>query len=215
MSLDRRFLISGIRTMLARNPRIALAYSVGFRLPALLLKTLYYSRYGNIVVYPNTHITGGRWLSIVGKLTVGKQIRLLMHPSDKTIVDLHGDLSTRGDVSIGKGCRIWVGEGAHCVLEDCYISANTLAIVRHGLTIGAGSAISWGCQFLDDDWGTIFYPGKQVKPSEITIGKHVWIGSNVSVLRIGVDAIIPNWLLDRRKSCPCAEGRHSVGERRP
>jgi acetyltransferase-like isoleucine patch superfamily enzyme len=162
---------------------VALAYSVGFGLPALLLKTLYYSRYGNIVVHPNTHIRGGRWLSIAGKLTVGRPIRMLMHPSDKTIVDLHGDLRTRGDVSIGKGCRIWVGDGAHCVLEDCYISANALAFIRHGLTIGAGSAISWGCQFLDDDWGTLFYPGKRVKPAQITIGKHVWIGSNVSVLK--------------------------------
>jgi acetyltransferase-like isoleucine patch superfamily enzyme len=190
MVFDRRFLVARVRKTLTPYPRalkafemLCSAHRAGFRAPALLLKTLYYSRYGDIVVYPNTHITGGRWLTILGKLTVGKQLRLLMHPSDKTIVDLHGDLRTRGDVSIGKGCRIWVGDGAHCVLEDCYISANMLAIIRHGLTIGAGSAISWDCRFLDDDWNTLCYPGKQVKPMQITIGKRVWIGSNVSVFK--------------------------------
>ena len=159
------------------------AHSVGLRAPALLLKTLYYSRYGDIVVHPKTRVTGGRWLSVLGKLTVGKSFRVLIHPADKTIVDLHGTLCTRGDVLIGKGCRIWVGDGAQCVLEDCFLSANALAIIRHGLTIGAGSAISWDCRFLDDDWHSLDYPGKRVKPMQITIGKRVWMGSNVSILK--------------------------------
>ena len=190
MSVNRRLLISRLRKMLLRYPRIwqtlkvlQSLHNAGFRASTLLLNTFYYSRYGNIIVHPNTRITGGGWLSISGTLTVGVSIRLLMHPSDRTIVDLHGDLCTRGDVSIGKGCRIWVGEGARCELEDCYISGNTLAFIRHGLTIGAGSAISWGCQFLDDDWNTVHYPNQRVKPPQITIGRHVWIGSNVSLLK--------------------------------
>jgi len=190
MLLARRFLVSRVRKTLTLHPRalktfevLCSAYRAGFRAPALLLKTIYYSRYGDIVVHPNTHITGGRWLSVAGKLTIGKPFRILMHPSDKTIVDLHGHLNTRGDVLIGKGCRIWVGDGAHCVLEDSFISANGLAIIRHGLTIGAGSAISWDCRFLDDDWHTLDYPGKRAKPMQITIGKRVWMGSNVSVLK--------------------------------
>jgi hypothetical protein len=159
------------------------ASEVGFRTPSLVLKTLYYSQYGNILVYPNTLIRGGRFLSISGKLVVGPQIRLLTHASDTTIVDLHGELCTRGTVAIGSGCRIWVGDGARCVLEDCYISANTLAFVRHGLMIGAGSAISWGCQFLDDDGKSLSYADKLDRPPQIALGKHVWIGSNVSVLK--------------------------------
>jgi hypothetical protein len=62
------------------------AHSVGLRAPALLLKTLYYSRYGDIVVHPKTRVTGGRWLSLLGKLTVGKSFRVLIHPS--TLVTL-------------------------------------------------------------------------------------------------------------------------------
>lgn len=157
--------------------------NLGFDAPILLLKTLYYSRFGNIVVYPKTQISGARWLSISGKLAVGKPIRLMTHPSDKTMLELHGELCTQGNVAIGQGCRIWVGEGARCVLSDCYISANTLGFIRHGLTIGARSAISWGCQFLDDDWNTVSYAEKRLKPAEITIGEHVWIGSNVSILK--------------------------------
>ena len=174
-------------TMLTRYPRILtaarLARSVGLRAPDLILRTLYYSKYGDIIVYPNTHISGGRFFSILGKLRIGQPIRLLVHPSEKTIMELHGELRICGKVSIGRGCRIWVGDGALCVLDDCYMSGNTLAFIRHGLTIGAGSAISWGCQFLDDDWNTVLYPGKRPKPAQITIGKHVWIGSNVSVLK--------------------------------
>ena len=122
MPLDRRFLVSRVRKTLTRYPRaleafevLCEAYRAGFRAPALLLKTLYYSRYGDIVVHPNTQITGGRWLSVLGKLTIGKPFRYLMHPSDQTIVDLHGHLNTRGDVLIGKGCRISGGSRAHCV----------------------------------------------------------------------------------------------------
>jgi hypothetical protein len=190
VALSHQLVSDWIRTTLTHYPRILnavkmipLAYSAGFHAPGLLLRTLYYSRYGNIVVHSNSHITGGRWLTIFGKLTIGKPIRLLTHPSEKTIVDLHGELCTRGDVAIGRGCRIWVGDGARCVLADCYISGNTLAFIRHGLTIGPGSAISWGCQFLDDDWNSLLYSDKRDKPTQITIGEHVWIGSNVSVLK--------------------------------
>jgi acetyltransferase-like isoleucine patch superfamily enzyme len=187
MSVTSRFLASRMGTTLARRPRLLeilrLTRNSGFRAPAGLWNTLYYSQYGNVVVYPNTQITGARWFSISGKLTVGRPIRLLMHPSDKTLVDLHGPLDIRGEVSVGKGCRIWVGEGANCALEECYISGDTLAFIRHGLTIGAGSAISWGCQFLDDDWNALYYPAKRLRPPHIVIGQRVWIGSNVSVLK--------------------------------
>jgi acetyltransferase-like isoleucine patch superfamily enzyme len=190
MKQNRHSLAGTARKALTAYPRalrafeaLCAAYGLGFRAPVLLLKTLYYARYGDIVVHPNTHITGARWLSVQGRLTVGKRFRLLMHPADQTMVDLRGDLRIRGDVLIGKGCRIWVGEGAHCILEDCFLSANALATIRHGLTIGAGSAISWDCRFLDDDWHTLDYPGKRVKPMQITIGKRVWMGSNVSVLK--------------------------------
>ena len=53
----------------------------------------------------------------------------------------------------------------------------------HGLKVGDGCAISWGCQFLDEDFHDIQYAGKIAKPHQIEIGDHVWIGSNVTVLK--------------------------------
>ena len=54
----------------------------------------------------------------------------------------------------------------------------------HGLEVGEGCAIAWGCSFLDEDFHVIRYEGqKRAGGNRIVIGSHVWIGSNVSVLK--------------------------------
>jgi acetyltransferase-like isoleucine patch superfamily enzyme len=59
----------------------------------------------------------------------------------------------------------------------------------HQLTIGNDCAISWNCQFLDEDYHEIQYEGKKEKNSNsIKIGDRVWIGSNVSIHK---GAVIP------------------------
>ena len=56
--------------------------------------------------------------------------------------------------------------------------------------MGDGCSISWGCQFLDDDFHDLEYEGRtEVLNPQIKIGSHVWIGSRVSVLK---GAVIPD-----------------------
>ncbi len=95
------------------------------------------------------------------------------------------------------------------------MAAQSTFVIMHGLTMGDGCAISWGCQFLDEDFHQIAYTGKKETSSEIIIGSQVWIGSNISVLK---GSMIPDGcvvasgsvvgakftekkLTDRRKSC--------------
>ncbi len=59
----------------------------------------------------------------------------------------------------------------------------------HKLKIGDNCAISWNCQFLDEDFHEIKYQGKKETPEEIIIGNKVWIGSNVCVYK---GTFIPN-----------------------
>ena len=54
----------------------------------------------------------------------------------------------------------------------------------HGLQIGENCAISWNCQFLDEDFHQLDYEGKAVKNNNsIYVGNKVWIGSNVTILK--------------------------------
>ena len=58
------------------------------------------------------------------------------------------------------------------------------------MSVGEDCAISWGCQFLDDDFHELSYEGRaKVDDPKIRIGSHVWIGSRVSVLK---GAVIPD-----------------------
>jgi len=59
----------------------------------------------------------------------------------------------------------------------------------HKLTIGDDCAISWNCQFLDDDHQEIFYSDKQQKKNGIIIGNHVWIGCGAQIYK---GTVIPN-----------------------
>ena len=54
----------------------------------------------------------------------------------------------------------------------------------HNLKIGENCAISWNCQFLDEDFHQFDYEGKkEIKNNAIEIGSKVWIGSNVSLYK--------------------------------
>ena len=51
------------------------------------------------------------------------------------------------------------------------------------MDVGRGTLISWCCEFLDDDWHACEYEGRQTRASGITIGRDVWIGCHVLVLK--------------------------------
>jgi acetyltransferase-like isoleucine patch superfamily enzyme len=53
----------------------------------------------------------------------------------------------------------------------------------HSLNIGNNCAISWDCQFLDEDFHEIMYTNKRTIKNSISIGNNVWIGCGVKIYK--------------------------------
>jgi len=159
-----------------------------------LAKTLHSRLYvDNCYVHAHAVVEGYRNIAVAGELRVGIRAPGFMLGTEKTLLRVSGRLIVEGSVSIGRGCRFEVGDGAVCVLTDCSLNGASVLEVRHGLTIGAGSTVSWGCQFLDDDWHTLEYAGRRMRDPKIVIGKHVWIGSHVLIhkgVQIGDGSVV-------------------------
>ncbi|HHT23856.1 MAG TPA: hypothetical protein GXZ87_11225 [Bacteroidales bacterium] len=81
---------------------------------------------------------------------------------DLTVLNIRGKLIVKGDYSIGRGCRIDVGpKGLIEIGKGGYVNSFTNFIISQKLKIGDGCAISWNCQFLDEDFHDIQYEAKK------------------------------------------------------
>ena len=129
-------------------------------------------------------------VEIAGRLEVGIDYVGFMLPSDKTYLNVLGKLKIQANYSIGRGCRIEIGEGAEVLIgRGGYTNVNCRFVIMHSLSIGDNCVISWGCQFLDDDFHEIIYEGRKETTQTIEIGNDVWIGCGVKVYK---GAKIPN-----------------------
>ena len=119
-----------------------------------------------------------------GRLDVGLEPVGFMDRGDRTLLRLRGRLEVAGPFTIARGCRLDVGPDAVVRLAGGYFNARTTLVIAHGLTVGAGCAVSWDCQFLDEDFHALDYDGRR-PPADprITLGDRVWVGSGVTVLK--------------------------------
>ncbi|MFF1574407.1 acyltransferase [Leifsonia sp. NPDC058292] len=88
--------------------------------------------------------------------------------------------------AIRKGARLWVGEGATLRLaRGSAIGARCTVNVESGVTLGAGTQVSWDAQLLDTDFHRITAPDGSVRAhtAPIVIGEHVLIGTGALVLK--------------------------------
>ncbi len=155
-------------------------------LAVVLLRFLYYRIFYrvNIVAHPKVRITGVRNISILGDLEIGVSPFGIFHPDDVTVLNIAGKLTINGSYSIGRGCRFDIGKDAVVTIgKEGHITGFTDFIISNKLSIGDYCAISWNCQFLDDDRQKIFYENKKDKDNLITIGNHVWIGSGAQIYK--------------------------------
>lgn len=146
----------------------------------------------NIVRSSNVKIYGLGNIATNGLLSIGLKYVGFTHRSDVTLIRANGKIIFDDNFSIGKGCRLDVGKNAIARFSSGYINANSLFVIMHGIEVGYDCAISWGCQFLDEDFHQVWHgeePINTEKKNKIVIGDHVWIGSNVSVLK---GAVIPD-----------------------
>jgi acetyltransferase-like isoleucine patch superfamily enzyme len=159
-------------------------------MPVLIRYALFKLRGKNLLTSNGVTIYGLRNITIEGLLKVGLTYVGFVDRHDRTLIRANGKIRVKGDFLIGKGCRLDIGKNATVDLETGFINPNTILVIAHGLKVGAACSIGWGCQFLDEDFHTLSYHGRQViGDNRIIIGSRVWIGSNVSVLK---GSVIPD-----------------------
>lgn len=158
----------------------------------VLLRGVFYKLFFNktILVHQKVVLRGIKNIHAKNKIEIGISYVGFMNKADKTYLNIKGQLQIQGKYSIGRGCRIDIGKDALVTIGNGgYINANTNIIIMHRLAIGDNCAISWDCQFLDDDFHIITYEGKKSIDSSIIIGNHVWIGCGVKIYK---GTVIPN-----------------------
>jgi acetyltransferase-like isoleucine patch superfamily enzyme len=137
-----------------------------------------------LLLHQNTTIRGIKNINAKEKIEIGVGYVGFMHRSDKTFLNIKGNLKFNGKYSIGRGCRFDVGENATVLIgKGGYINCNSSVIIMHHLSIGDNCSISWNCQFLDEDFHTINYENKKEGLNSINIGNHVWIGCGVKIYK--------------------------------
>lgn len=176
--------------------------------PGRILKSVWYSlRYAPRQWYRlpirSTWITKikrskGASIIVGRKLSLGKFITQIGEIGqikyDRAILQLgrDGSLITKGDVALGPGVKVIIGDKAKVQIGDSsFISANSKILCKESITIGDHCAISWDVQIMDTDFHTLI--GTHEKTIPVEIGNHVWIGSDVLILKgvkIGDGAVI-------------------------
>ena len=144
----------------------------------------------NLFLHPKVYIKGAQNIVQFGNLYIGTGYEGFMHKTDKTVLNIAGKLILKGSYSIGRGCRFDIGKnGCVTIGKGGSVKPNTTFIIMNELVIGDNCIISWDCQFLDDDFHEINYPGKKEAKNSITIGDNVWIGCGVKIYK---GTVIPN-----------------------
>jgi acetyltransferase-like isoleucine patch superfamily enzyme len=146
----------------------------------LVVKALYFkSIKKNILMHQHADIRGAKNITTHGILHVGTDYVGFISKKDTTVLNISGKAVFNGSFSIGRGCRMDIGSKATATFgKNTFVNPFTLFVIMHELEIGDNCAISWYCQFLDEDFHEISYEGKTEKPGKITIGNKVWIGAN-------------------------------------
>ncbi len=150
----------------------------------VLLSTLRHRLAGkNLVANNRVIIKGMKNITTGGLVHIGMQYLGFMHKYDRTYLNIRGRLEFTSTCSIGKACRFDIGDQAVARFGKGFMSAHVNFIIMHGLQVGDDFLISWGCEFVDEDFHQIEYAGRKERDPRIVIGDHVWIGANVKVLK--------------------------------
>ena len=153
-----------------------------FNLTPFVIRSAYYHMVGKrIYSHHNVHLKGLKNIKTNGNLFIAIGYTGFLNSSDRTFLNIRGNLEINGDCHIGKGCRVAITEKGRVVLNRCVFTGLSNMIINNFCTIGNGSLISWSTEILDDDWHVVNYIGKKEKKMEVVIGNHVWIGNNVLV----------------------------------
>jgi acetyltransferase-like isoleucine patch superfamily enzyme len=149
---------------------------------------LFYGK--RFLLHQRVSLRGIKNIQVNGKMEVGIDYIGFMHRTDKTYLNIGGQLKISGDCYIRRGSRFDIGSEATVSFgKGVLINCNTKLIVMNSLTVGNGSVVSWDCHILDYDFHKISYEGRKPVGNAIHIGDHVWIGSGCKIYK---GSVIPD-----------------------
>jgi acetyltransferase-like isoleucine patch superfamily enzyme len=155
--------------------------------------TAYYLRGKSIVAHHRSHVKGISKISIeTGKtLNLGLFPNEFGAPSDVTFLNVRGRLTVNDNFHIGRGARISIGKEGSVTVNSGFINNYSILAIEHSLVIGKDTAIGWNVQIIDDDFHALTIEGASTSKANdgVAIGNHVWIGSNVNILK---NVVIPD-----------------------
>lgn len=125
-----------------------------------------------------------------GMLSVGQKYLSKTHYRSWIWIMKRGKLEVNGAFVLHEGASIHIHEGGHLILWGGYFNENVSLVCESTIIIGEGVTIAPGVVIRDCDSHEIV-GAPSAKP--ITIGKHVWIGTNAIILKgvvIGDGAVI-------------------------
>ena len=172
--------------MVKLNKLIKFSKDCGSQPLVFIFRYFYFKIQGKQLIADNRVIINNlRNLTTNAEVKIGIDNTGFATKHDRTFLNLNGKLIFEGNFTIGKGCRFDISEnGIVQVGKNGYIIGFSDFIISHGLKIGDNCAISWGCQFLDNDFHEFDYEGRKTTTNnEIVIGDNVWIGCKVSVYK--------------------------------
>ena len=148
-----------------------------------------------VFVYPNTliNVSGIFTFSTMqdidiqtGMVRIGMPLTWLIDKRSTTYMDVAGNLTLRGNTIIGHGSRILIGRSGSLTIGEHFSVSGSLRICcENSITIGRDCMFSWDVSLLDTDYHPIANQDGIVTntPRPITIGNHVWIGCNNTILK--------------------------------
>ena len=104
----------------------------------------------------------------------------------RSIWQVSGKVTFKGNANIGHGTKISVGENAHLELGDKFtVTAESEIVAQKNIKFGDNVLISWDCLIMDTDFHKIYDRSGEVinSPEPIIIGQKVWIGCRNVILK--------------------------------
>ena len=120
-------------------------------------------------------------------LRVDKHVRIIHRNCDIKLgrkVNLHAGVKLSGLGNAGKRAALSIGDGVA-------VGDRTEIHAGDSVTIGDGTLIAWDCCIMDRDYHKLGSETEITRP--VVIGKHVWIGCNVLILKgvtVGDGAVV-------------------------
>ena len=153
------------------------SFSDAIHLPVLVNKNVEFHDLRGGVFLPSSKRFG---MVRIGESKVG-----FFSSKMRTVWDVRGNVFFKGIASLGKGSRICVAKDASVTFGNNFaITANSTIDCVNNISFGNDCLLSWDILIMDSDYHSIIQNGNVVNYSKpISIGNHVWIGNNTTLLK--------------------------------